>query len=135
LIGHEPWIRWFADTLTDSASLVTTMRDALHDKLTQWSGALDRAGIRTDASARRLLALLPSHPVLTAQTIAQPLGVSERSARTAIRELETLGALSPVGRGGAGTYQWWAATDVLQLARASSVRLATPPAQQTEPAG
>jgi predicted ArsR family transcriptional regulator len=95
--------------------LVLTTVDEL---LQRWTTAV--GGLRADAGARRLVPLLPRHPVVNAQIVADALAISDPSARTAISHLETLGILEEfdakhlASRPGRPA-QWWVAGDLLAL--------------------
>ena len=75
----------------------------------QWRARLSTAGmgraIRSDSSAWRVLDLLPSHLVLTAELVARELQQTPKAANSALRRLVEAGvlvehgALQPRGKG------------------------------------
>lgn len=123
LTGADAWIVWFANALSDSAARVGAVVAGLGRLPAQWQERLDAAGVRRDAAARRLLAHLVEHPVLTARMAASYLGVSDRAARTAMQSLTAAGIVVPVDpRAGTAMaaargrpQQWWLAREVSDL--------------------
>lgn len=121
----DAWIRWFADILTMSATTVSVCMHALADLESRWSARLDQAGVRSDATARRLLSDLPRYSVLTSATAAELAQVSERSGRTALETLSQSGIVEPFvtadGRRSpaADRYKWWFAPEVTALVTAN----------------
>lgn len=112
----DPWIRWFAEIAENAASTIHLILDQALALMTRWEDAT--AGLRVDHSARALLPHLPAHPILNAGDVADLLGVSERSGRTAIAALAACDILSPInvpsstpGR----TRHWFTASDLLHL--------------------
>ena len=84
------------------------------DQRRRWEEQL--AGVRSDAAARRLLDVLPRHPVVTAPMVAELLGVSGPAARAAIdavaaRDILQPFALRPTRPG--RPPQWWMAGELL----------------------
>lgn len=112
----EPWVKWFAETTQRAASTSHQIIDLTSALLTQWEDAV--TDLRADHSARALLPHLPAHPLLSAGDVAELLGTSERSARTALSALASRGILSPIdvpsstpGR----TRHWYTAPDLLHI--------------------
>lgn len=91
--NRERYIAWFAGIVEASARATVATLEQLGELMQQLRAQLD--GMRTDAAARGALELLPAHPALTASTVAHELGVSERSARTALEELARRGVVEP----------------------------------------
>ena len=115
----DPWVRWFAEIAEKAASTTHQIIDQTSTLMTRWGEAT--LGLRTDHSAHALLPHLPAHPLLSAGDVADLLGISERTARTALAALTTCGILSPIdaptpapGR----NRHWFAAPDLLNLWRA-----------------
>ena len=118
----DAWIRWFADTLTDSAAAVSDTMTDLDRLATRWRRRVDQAGIRSDATARRLLEHLPAHPVLTPALAAALVGTSERAARSAVAALAAHDILQPIDahnlavpRRPGRPQHWWVAADITAL--------------------
>ncbi|MBA2495821.1 MAG: hypothetical protein H0V33_01770, partial [Acidimicrobiia bacterium] len=76
-------------------------------------------GVRADATAHRLLDLVPSRPALDVATVAALCDVSVPAARGAITTLVDAGVLRPVDVPVSGTAgrprQWWVAGELLDL--------------------
>lgn len=112
----DDWVRWFADTVATSAERTGEVLDVVDDLLLTWAQATSH--LRVDAAARRLLPLLPAHPVVNAQVVAALLDVSEQAARHALRTLEDADVLtaSPwAASGGGRPTRWWRCDDLLAL--------------------
>ena len=115
--SHDPWVRWFAETATGAAASTEQTVAQAGRLLQRWTALT--SGLRVDHTARALLHRLPGSPVLNAQDVAQQLGVSERSGRTALGALAACGILSPIddmseARPGRSR-RWYAATELLDL--------------------
>jgi Fic family protein len=116
----DSWIRWFGGVVAMAATSVSATMQALANLGRAWNDRLDQAGVRRDATARRVLADLPRYPVLTSAAAAELAKVSERSGRTALATLSASGIVVPLaavtGRGpAADRYRWWYAPDVTAL--------------------
>ncbi|WP_419928381.1 Fic family protein [Candidatus Poriferisocius sp.] len=112
----EPWVTWFAENTERAAATAQQIIDQTSALLTQWEEAV--SDLRADHSALALLPHLPAQPLLSAGDVADLLGTSERSARTALSALASRGILSPIdvpssspGR----TRHWFTAPDLLQI--------------------
>ena len=113
--GHAgPWIRWFAE-VAEKAAAATGSLAAETQRITEaWTRKLD--GLRADSAARALVPLLAGHPVLCAPDVADLLGVSRPTARTALRALTDRGVLAPVEADSPGVGRnrhWFAAIDLI----------------------
>ena len=67
---------------------------------------------------RRLLTLLPAHPVLSAEVVSRLLDVSGPAARGALDALAAAGVVNeiePIARGAGRPRRWWVADDLLAL--------------------
>ena len=119
----DPWVSWFANTVADAGDGVVTLVRAVNDVQEDWGGRL--AGVRADSVARRLIMLLPQHPVLSAGTAAAELGVSQRACSTALQVLADRGIVAPFNTGSRGTgrpSQWWVARDLVDVVNGWSGR-------------
>ncbi len=112
----DPWINWFAEIASKTAATTNEIVDRASALLARWGDKI--IDLRVDHSARRLLPQLPAHPVTHAGDVAKLLGISERSARTALGALTARGVLSPIevptetrGR----KRHWFAARQLLNL--------------------
>jgi Fic family protein len=112
----DAWVSWFADAVARAAERTLTVFDAVAALEDHWARVT--AGLRADSTARRLLPLLPAHPVLSAADVSTLLEVSGPAARGALRALAEAGVLTEVAREPAGTgrpRRWWVANDLLAL--------------------
>lgn len=110
----EPWVRWFADVVKRASEATMTLFDQVLALREQWRKEL--SGVRADSAAHRVIELLPQFPVLSAATVAEQVGVSERAARTVLSVLGERGILEPFapahtppGR----PRHWWVAPSLL----------------------
>lgn len=112
----DAWVGWFADTVRRSGEAVSEWTDDVARLLQDWQGRL--AGLRRDATALRVVDLLPEHPVISPVIAAERLSVSERAARGALHVLADSGVVEPFGaigsRPGRPT-RWWLARDLIDL--------------------
>jgi len=112
----DTWVAWFADAVERAATRTTAVLEAVDTLQQDWAAAT--SALRSDSAARRLLPYLPAHPVLSAATVAEVLGVTPQAARTALDALAAAGVVDEVGRIAAGAgrpRRWWAANDLLEL--------------------
>jgi len=107
---HEPWIRWFAESVSGAGQAQRALVAEVAELSGRWRTQLAaprRLGrlLRSDASAWGVLELLPRHLVLTTALVASETGQSVRSADQALRTLVDAGVLvehaakGPRGRG------------------------------------
>lgn len=92
------WLLLFADAVWQAAKGAGEFASAVADLQQRW---IEQAGQpRRNSTALRSIDLLPSHPIVNTQTIADLLGVSGEAARRAILRLEEAGVLrqATVGR-------------------------------------
>ena len=110
----DPWITWFAETAVKAALTTDQIYDRIRALIARWQQAI--SGFRADHTVRGLLAHLPAHPVLSAADVAELLGVSERSGRSALTALASCGVVSRVdveSNGSGRNRHWFAATELL----------------------
>lgn len=109
-------VRWFASTLTAAGRASIEWAERLDALVADWEHRT--AGLRNDASARRILPVLARFPVLSAEIAAEQLGVSLPAARNALRalvELDILDDLGAVASGPGRPRRWWSAPELLEL--------------------
>lgn len=94
---HDHWVRWFADAVTGAALAQRSLVSTVERLRSQWSGRLADRRIRSDASAWRVIELLPAHLVLTPQVVAREIGVPVKTAHLALRQLADAGVLMDYG--------------------------------------
>jgi Fic family protein len=112
----DHWVSWFANAVMLAATTSTQVLAQVAEVQRSWRESL--GGLRRDAAARRLCDELPAHPVVSALTAAELLGVSRQAASTAIAALEQRGVLVPLDTPAAGRNpreRWWAAGELLTL--------------------
>jgi Fic family protein len=112
----QPWVSWFADAVEAAATRSGEVLDMVAEVQQRWHASLQ--DMRADAAARRLVDVLPAHPVLSVRTAAALANVSEQAARTALHDLAGRNVLRPVadvptGRG--RPQQWWVVDDLLAI--------------------
>ncbi len=112
----ERWVSWFADAVTASAERSSDVLAAVATLERSWRDVT--ADLRADSTARRLVALLPAHPVLSSSIVAELLGVSEQAGRFALDQLtkrEVLEELGTRSRGVGRPSRWYAAQQLFDL--------------------
>jgi Fic family protein len=111
-----PWVEWFAGVVAQAALASLGWADEVDALLADWRERI--ADLRVDAAARRLLDVLPTHPMLSVDTAATIAGISSTAARTALEVLTTRGVLEeqPATRAGPGRpRRWWLARELVDL--------------------
>ncbi len=110
------WVAWTAEAIRRSAEQVVDVVSYADDVRRRWNELL--ADVRADAAARRLVAILPQHLILTTPMAADLLGVSAPAARGAIETLASRGILTPLDLRAARPgrpAQWWMAGELVAL--------------------
>jgi Fic family protein len=112
----ELWVDWFADCVAAAAGASTTILNIVAELQIQWRDAT--IDLRSDSAARRLVEVLPAHPVVSARSVSDLLGVSEQAGRAALDSLALRGVLVelrdvPFRRG--RPRRWWEARGLLKL--------------------
>ena len=129
--GHtSAWVAWFAAAVSGAGreqqqliAAVEQLRRDWQDRLAAHRGV---RSLRSDASAWRVLALLPRHLVLTARLVADELALTRKAAGAALHTLTDAGLLSiytaarPAVRG--RPTQFYFSADLLGLVGASPLR-------------
>jgi Fic family protein len=115
--GHVgPWVEWFAGVVERSANGTHDWAARVDEVIAGWRGRV--ADRRADATARKLLELLPSHPVVSAELGAKVLGVSDTAARNALELLAERGIvtkLSTRSQSRGRPRRWWVAAELDRL--------------------
>jgi Fic family protein len=94
---EEDWYTIFVDAVHAAATRATAFAHEVTALQRRWS---ERAGNpRSDSGAARLIALLPSAPIIDIATATTLLGGSDEQARLAIIRLEKADILRPLGVG------------------------------------
>jgi Fic family protein len=90
----DVWATWFAEVCEDAADSVAELTDAIAELQSGWQ--VELSDLRSDSTARRLLAELTTTPVIDVDRAGVNLDVSDRSARSALKTLEDRGILQPL---------------------------------------
>jgi Fic family protein len=116
------WVRWFASTLEKSATAAASLVSEIESLVAQWrvrandvSSSGGRA-VRSGATFWHVLEMLPEHPIISAQFVADTFQISHEAARQMLLRFESLGILSPAEIPSAGPgrpVRWWAADELL----------------------
>lgn len=117
----DPWVAWFAGTVADAGDATVRLVRSVGELQGSWRARLD--GVRADSAARRLVDVLPQHPVLSAGTVATELGISDRAGRTALETLAARGVLQELGpsrRAAGRPRRWWVAGELVDAVSAWS---------------
>ncbi len=109
----DRWVGWFSDVVLRCAQATATLLDDVGALIGVWTTQLSE--LRVDATARKLLSVLPEHPVVSAPLVADRMDVSHPAARTAIASLAEHGILRAldIKSGGRGRPPAWYAADQL----------------------
>lgn len=92
--GLREWLDMFCRVCEDAGRHASSVVQSVEAMAARWQAS---ASFRADSAAAALLEALPSMPVLDSRTVAERLGVSARTARSAIAALTRAGIVSPVG--------------------------------------
>ncbi|MGH9134540.1 MAG: hypothetical protein ACRDZZ_11420 [Ilumatobacteraceae bacterium] len=95
---HNAWVRWFANAVSGAGRAQQELVASVEQLQRTWREQLaaPRAGskrLRRNASAWRVVELLPRHVVLTGPTVASELTIPLKSAHAALRDLADAGVL------------------------------------------
>jgi Fic family protein len=117
----DPWVHWFASIVDHAATASVDWAAEATGLLEGWRAQL--GDLRADATARRIVDLLPAHPVISTELVSRTLDVSDTAARTALDLLRDRGIVTdldvPSSRRG-GRRRWWLADDLDALVRSWS---------------
>lgn len=104
-----PWMRLLCRAIVDACDGAIATAQDLDAIRQRWDAAL--AGLRSDATARRLPVFLLGHPVVSVKQVAEAFGISFVAANRAIEQLVERGILAePQKRRGRAFH----ATEILQ---------------------
>ena len=114
------WIESFADACLTAATDAANLANEVSSLQRDW---FERAGRpRADSAAAKLIALLPSQPVVSAPTIRTGIGTSQQQALAGLKALADAGVVRQIS---AGTYdRQFAAIELLDLVTAFEGRIA-----------
>lgn len=117
----DEWCTWFAGTVVKASQQQVSLVQNLESLLARWRARLLEPGkgrsLRNDATAWRVLQLVPALIVLTADSVAAQTGVSARTALTSLDKLAEAGILEDhVRSAGRGRPQrFFVSPEVLRL--------------------
>ncbi len=110
------WVEWMATALQRSSDAAGELMERCEDLIGEWRARL--VGVRSDATARRVIDLLAEQPVLSAAAIADRIGVSVRSGQSALVTLDRLGIVEryrPEAAGPGRPTQYWVARELIEI--------------------
>ena len=93
-VGFRKWLEMFCRVCEDAEQHTSAVVQSVEMIAARWRAS---ASFRTDSAAAALLRVLPSMPVLDSRMVAERLGVTMRTARSAIAALASVGILASVG--------------------------------------
>lgn len=115
----DAWVGWFADIVRRAGDAEATLVKQIKALLVEWREALE--DLRSGATARKVIEILPECPILSAALVAKRLGVSERAARDALdllvdRDMLERFETAPTGPG--RPRGWWLAEPLIDAVSA-----------------
>jgi Fic family protein len=119
-----PWVRWFATTLERSATAAYGLITEIESLMVTWRSRAAAPAARGGRSVRAgstfwaVLEMLPEHPIVSAQVVAERCHVTREAARQTLTRFESLGILHPVAlRAGipGRPMRWWAARELVEV--------------------
>jgi Fic family protein len=112
----DSWVRWFAGVITSASEATLQLFEQVQDLVDDWRKTL--GDVRADSAAHGIVELLPQHPVVSAATVGDQLGVTERAARSALATLAERGIIEPfasVQSAPGRPRHWWIAPQLLAM--------------------
>lgn len=118
------WVRWFAGTLEKSAAAATSLVNEIESLMATWRARANDASatggraVRSGATFWQVLEMLPEHPIISAQFVADRFQISHEAARQMLLRFESLAILSPARVHSATPgrpVRWWAADELLAV--------------------
>ena len=92
--GIRQWLRLFSHACEEAERQAAALVRSVEAMASMWRA---KAAFRSDSAASRLLAVLPSMPVLDADMVAARLGVTKKAARSALNALTLAQVVEPTG--------------------------------------
>lgn len=122
----DGWVQWFAEAMRRAARTQRQLVSALEELKARWIEQLDsQKSLRSDATARLALDLIPRYIALTSDAVASELGVSTKVALDALRQLEERSVLLEYGtlrRGRGQPSKLYISRELLALAGSTPLR-------------
>lgn len=123
----DRWVQWFAAAVRDGGRAQRQLISELSALKARWRERLSSGerALRSDAKAWAALGLLARHVVLTSDVLTRELGVSNKGALDALRQLAERGVLLEYGtvtRGRGQPSKLYVSKELLALAGSSPLR-------------
>ncbi|MGH9127704.1 MAG: Fic family protein [Acidimicrobiales bacterium] len=123
----DHWVQWFANTVREGGRAQGRLVSELAALKVQWARRLGGGprAVRSDATAWAVLELLPRHLVLTSDLLTSQLGVTNKGALDALRQLADRSVLLDYGtvtKGRGQPSKLYVCRELLALAGASPLR-------------
>jgi Fic family protein len=112
--GLYRWLDFFADAMDTAAREAEGLAAIMDDLQERWLGRFSRPP-RADSAVRRVIAVLPAHPVLDVRVVMNRLEISERASGAALASLEEVGILKQVTKRIRGRV--WECPDLFEVIR------------------
>lgn len=93
-LNWAPWLTLFYECVVASCRHTIALFDTIERLQSEWTMKLDRAGVRRDASARKIANLLLGHPILSVNQATALCGVTYAAANNALDKLQELGIVA-----------------------------------------
>lgn len=93
-MAFEPIVGLFAESAQHACVLRERLTDHVQSLIARWQAAALGKRVRPGSAAWRLISLLPRQPVVTADSAARALSVSESAAHRAVSRLADIGVLA-----------------------------------------
>ena len=123
----DDWLQWFADAVRGGGRAQRQLISEVNALKTRWRERLGDGArpLRSDAAAWAVLDLLPRHLVLTTDVVSSALGVTNKGALDALRQLaerDVLLAYGTVVRGRGQPSKLYVSRELLALAGSNPLR-------------
>ena len=89
------WLSFFADATAVAAREAKNLAERIDELEASWLGRFERPP-RRGSTARRLIAMLPAHPVVDVKSVQAGLGVSDVAAGAGLNELAATNIIRPL---------------------------------------
>ena len=124
---HDTWVQWFADAVRRGGHAQRDLISAVEALKVLWRERLSSGDrfLRSDATAWAVLDRLPRHLVLTSDVLTKELGVTNKGALDALRQLAERGVLLNYGtviRGRGQPSKLYVSRELLALAGSNPLR-------------
>lgn len=110
--GLSRWLDFFADVTHVAAAKAEDLARLIDELQEGWLKRFSRPP-RVDAAVRRVIALLPAHPILDVRVVMTQLDLSERAAGGALNNLEEVGVIKQITKRTRGRV--WECPDIFAL--------------------